>query len=642
MGLDEKAGPPTERSKTESSVPPPRGPRLWVILAVIAFGAVMLVAGILWGSARRAQQKETTTTGEAAEGAAKRYYTCGMHPWVVLPNPGDCPICHMKLVPIDPAKFTGQVAINPVITQNIGVRVAPVISGPATFVIRTVGTVDYDETRVTDITTKVSGWIEKLHVNYEGERVKKGQPLFDLYSPDLYGTQEEYLLAFKNKDVKVGGLEGNDLYEAARKKLSYYDVSDAQIAELEKTGVPSKAMTISSPFDGLVVMKNAFAGMQVQAGMQVYRLADLSRVWIMVTLYEHQLPYLRPEQEATVSLPYIPGQTWKGKVAYIYPYLNTELRQVKARLEFDNPEMNLMPGMYANVELHSTFAEHVTLAPREAVVDTGLRQMAFVSLGEGRFEPRQVQVGGEAQGGQVVILDGLKPGEMVVVSGEFLLDSEARTREALAKIIGGSLAATQTTPGAPAGAGVLTSLPEAVGKALCDLLDGYLAVGAKLSNDSVEGFAASGQKMVDAVKALLKTQVPDYPNFWPSHVEVTDIAGKAAEIAADTDIAKAREDFCVLSVAVSKLLHATGIPPSYAKPIEELHCPMFHEGQGGTIWLQAAGAVRNPFFGSAMIGCFDRRATLPVTGAAAHAPPPPSPPPAPPQSPSSMPPMPGM
>ena len=365
MGIDDKAGCPADPSKIEPSVPPPHGPRVWVILVVIVFGALMLIAGILWGSSRSAQAQkagEATAGGGEQAGAVKQWYTCGMHPWVVLPKPGDCPICHMKLVPIDPAKFKGEIAINPVITQNIGVRVAPVTSGPATFVIRTIGTVDYDETRVTDLTTKVSGWIEKLHVNYEGERVAKGQPLFDLYSPDLYGAQQEYLLAFKNKDTKVEGLEGKDLHEAARKKLAYYDISDAQIAELEKTGVPAKAMTISSPFEGLVVTKNAFAGMQVQAGMQVYRLADLSRVWIMVTLYEHQLPYLRLGQEATMSLPYIPGQTWRGKVAYIYPYLNTELRQVKARLEFDNPDLMLKPGMYANVELHSTFAENKTLA----------------------------------------------------------------------------------------------------------------------------------------------------------------------------------------------------------------------------------------------------------------------------------------
>ena len=617
------------------SPPPPAGPPLKVILAVAAVGLIMLAAGVwLGGPIKSAWSRLAAPSSKEAQPAPgehagpHQYYTCGMHPWVVLPKPGDCPICHMKLVPLDPAKFTSEVAISPVMTQSIGVRTVPVASGPVTSVIRTVGTVDYDETLVRDVNLKISGWVEKLYVDYVGKPVAKDQPLLDIYSPDLYTAQQEYLQALKNKTAAkdiVGDRRidlskmDSDLLESATKRLEYFDVSAEQMKELERTGKTSKTMTLRSPFQGLVVSKDVFEGMKVEAGMRLYRIADLAKVWIMVSLYEYQVPYLEVGQPAVVSLPYIPGQTFDGKIAYIYPYLNAELRQVKVRIELDNPDLLLKPGMFANAEIRRKLANDRVLVPREAVIDTGERQVAFVSLGEGRFEPRVVKVGVEAENGMLEILDGLKPGENVVVSGGFLLDSESRLREALAKMVKGNLAGEPQPPAMPP-MHHSAALPDAAEKIITSMLDSYFQIGSKLADDSIDGIAPAAKQLAANVDDLTKIEIAGAPHFWHEHMEVADIRGKALELAGTKEVEQVREKFADLSIVFAKLLKATGVPASYGKEVQELHCPMYRAGQGGAWWLQPAGAVRNPFFGKKMLGCFDKREIIPVSGTKAPAP----------------------
>jgi len=613
------------------SSPPPRGPRLRIILVVAIASLLALLAGIKWsGQFSSLWEKIHPAKGpeaQASEAGKTQRYTCGMHKWVILPKPGLCPICHMPLVPLNVSEYTGKIEIDPTITQDIGVRIAPVTVGPVTRTIRTVGSVDYNETLVRDVNLKISGWAEKLYVNYVGKPVLKGQPLLDIYSPDLYSAQEEYLQAYSHaqaptsspaaKDVPNVAKWNADLLEAARKRLEYFDISLEQIRELEKTGKVSKTLTLRSPYDGLVIEKAAYEGMKVDAGVRLYRIADLSNVWVMVTLYEYQLPYVQLGQQAVMSLPYIPGQTFAGRVTYIYPYLNPKLRQINVRLEFDNPNLGLKPGMFANVELHSTLAKDRMLVPREAVIDTGERQVAFVSLGQGKFEPRNVKLGAEAEGGQIEVLDGLKPGEMVVTSGQFLLDSEARLREALAKMIKGSLASEQKVQAAVSGTTELTSLPEAAQKDLISLMDNYFAIGSKLAGDTADGIADPARKLAADVDALLEVEIPENPHFWHMHTEVADIRGKALELIDAKDLAKGRVIFADLSTAMDKLLKATGVPPAYGKEVQELRCPMYRQGQGGTWWLQPAGEIRNPYMEASMRQCHDKLFALPSTGAKA-------------------------
>jgi multidrug efflux pump subunit AcrA (membrane-fusion protein) len=599
---------------------------LWII-----FGVAMLLVGAAWSDLIRAplarmwsatrpsgQQVEVEQVDEEAASRAA-FYTCGMHPWVILPEPGLCPICHMDLTPLDPDKFTGDVTIDPTMVQKIGVRIEPVGKGPIVRTIRTVGTVDYDETRVRDVNIKVTGWIERLYVDYLGAEVDAGQPLFDVYSPDLFEAQEQYLLEYRKKVGPGEPAGGVDLLEAARTRLEYYDITPEQIRRLEEGGKPAKTMAIHSPHRGVVIAKHANEGMRVDEGMQVYRIADLSKVWVMVTLYEYQLPFVQAGQRAVMTLPYIPGQEFEGKVIYVYPYLDAQTRQVSVRLEFDNPNLLLKPGMYANVELRSTLARERTLAPRSAILDTGERQVAFVSLGEGRFEPRNVRLGVETRDGTVEILDGLKPGEMVVTSGQFLLDSEATIREGLAKMIRGTMAAEQEAVVAVTGASELTSLPQETASSLNGILSAYFAVSDSLAGDSTDGVTTEARVIASSVDRLLENEVPEDPHFWHRHDEVATVRGKALELIDVTDIGQARLVFADLSVALAKLVRATGVPPSYGTQVHQLHCPMFLEGQGGSIWLQPKGKPRNPFMGSIMLECFDERSTLPVTGAVPEA-----------------------
>lgn len=563
--------------------------------------AILALAFIL-PACRKDQQGTTSHTHEPG---TLQYWTCGMHPWVILPEPGDCPICGMDLVPLDPEKFSGEIAISPVVVQNMGVRVQDVTRGPLVKTIRTVGIVDYDEENVRDVNTKVSGWIEELFVDSLGARVSKGEPLFSLYSPQLYSAQEDYLIADKSG-------RGN-LLDAARTRLEYFDITPEQIEALRRDGKPQKALEVGSPYPGVVIEKHANEGMKIEPGMQVYRIADLSKVWVLVTVYEYQLPYVQEGQDAVMTLSYIPGRKFEGKVVYVYPYLDKQTREAQVRLEFDNADGLLKPGMFANVELRNTLAMEKTLVPRSAVIDTGARQVAFVSLGDGKFEPRNVEIGVATDDGNVEVLSGLKPGEKVVTSGQFLLDSEANMRESLAKMVKGEPAAEQKVAVKDEGAGTLTALPEPLAAELSRALDAYFVIQDALASDSVEGVADAAKSFAGAVGAMQQVSLPDRPHFWHELSEpLTSLVKDSAAVATASDIAAARLAFGNLSVAFRRLVMETGIPPAYPRQVQALHCPMFLEDQGGAIWLQASDEVRNPFMGSAMLGCFDERKAVPV------------------------------
>ena len=441
--------------ETRTDAPPPPSPPPWrgvgvgKVAGVLVLVFAALAAGVAWsgaiGSGFEGVWSAMTGGGEEAAGD-DRWYTCGMHPWVILPDAGDCPICHMDLVPVDPAKLAGELAIDPTVVRNIGVRVEPVVAGPLVRTIRTVGTVAYDETRVRDINTRVSGWVEELYVDYEGARVERGEPLFELYSRELYSAQREYLGLYESRggagmgsppggdaDAGAGGAGG--LLEAARTRLKLFGISDEQIEELEERGEARATMTIRSPYAGVVTEKRVNEGMRVEPGMRLYEIVDLSEVWVMASVYGDQLAYVEVGQPAAVSLPSLGGRTFEGEVAFVDPYVDARTRQVEVRIELANPGGVLRPGMYAEVVLRNRVADRRVLAPRSAVIDTGEREVAFVALGRGRFEPREVDTGVLAEDGMVAVEEGLEAGEKVVVNGQFLLDSEARVREAMAKMM---------------------------------------------------------------------------------------------------------------------------------------------------------------------------------------------------------------
>ncbi len=635
----EAPAPPSPAAGPPPSPPVPRGPRVRYLFAIVVVGIAMLIVGANFpgpiksslslithpDGAREGNMSGHADGAGAASKPATKWWTCGMHPQVMLPKPGDCPICHMALVPYDPAQGAeGEVVISPAISQEIGVRIAEAVTGPVTRSIRTVGTVETDETTVRDLTVKFGGWVEKLHVNYLGEAVQPGQPLFEIYSPDLFTSQQDYLQAYRaatEANTDKSGQWTQDMLTAARKRLENFDISTEQISELEKSGKATRTLTINSPYRGLVIAKNIVEGAKVEPGTQLYRIADLSRVWVVGTLYEYQLPLVKVGQTATMTLPYARGRSFEGKVTYIYPVMNAEARQARMRLEVDNPELQLKPGMYTNIEIQSTVTPSTTPVPREAVIDTGDRKIVFLSLGEGRFVARPVKIGVETEAGMVEVLEGIAPKDKIVTSGQFLLDSEARLAESRAKMIRGTLAAEQkdanaapapmaalaakTPATAPAAAAMLSP---AAAQAIQAVLERYLAIWDKLADDSMTGVAEEAKKLAAAAEALPKTPMSN-EHFWHMYSQPATIAAKANELAAAKDIAKARELFAQLSPPLIALVKDTGVPQTLGKDLQSLHCSMF--GGKGADWLQPAGKARNPFYGKSMLECAEKNDPLP-------------------------------
>ncbi|MCH8020525.1 efflux RND transporter periplasmic adaptor subunit [candidate division KSB1 bacterium] len=472
----------------------------WVLLL---FSFLMLTL-LLAACGKGESDQETAQEG-------KQLYSCGMHPQVIQDEPGNCPICGMKLTPLrsepavtttaehehsleehadmagdvgkaangkkkdkkilywrapmDPAYISEKpgkspmgmdlipvyegeevasgstISIDPVTVQNMGVRTAEVKRQPFSRIIRTVGHIDYDEESLYNINIKFPGWIEKLFVERTGDFVRKGQPLFEIYSPELVATQEEYLLAYKNQqrltksEFKEVSMGAQSLLKATRQRLKFWDISDNEIEALERMGEVQRTLTIYSPAEGVIIHKNAIEGSYTKAGMDLFRMADLSTVWVYAHIFEYELPWIKVGQKVQMDLPYMPGRQFEGRVDYIYPYLDSKTRDVKIRVVFDNPAMELKPQMYANITIASKAGDNVLVIPSEAIIRSGKRNLVFIDLGNGKFRPQDVIIGPEGEDAMIKVLTGLEEGQRIVTSAQFLLDSESRLREAIQKML---------------------------------------------------------------------------------------------------------------------------------------------------------------------------------------------------------------
>jgi Cu(I)/Ag(I) efflux system membrane fusion protein len=355
------------------------------------------------------------------------YYTCPMHPSVRKPEPGKCPICGMDLTPVTKGEqASGELRLDAARLQRIGVRSEPVVRETLTRSIRTPGRITYDESRLTDVNLRTSGWVQQLRASETGQRVRKGQTLFTLYSPELYAAQREHLDTL----ARTSDAAGRTL--PTERRLRLLGMTDAQIAALVARGEPSEDVPVLAPDSGYVIDKEIVEGGYVAAGTRVYRIADLRHVWLDADVYEADLPHVRQGQTVHVSLPHAPEQTTEGKVDYVYPALRSETRTGRVRVVLDNPELALKPDMYADVALEVDLGEHLVV-PDEAILYTGPRRLVFVDLGEGRLAPREVQLGPHGEGA-VAVLSGLTEGERVVTSGNFLIAAESRIRSATGQL----------------------------------------------------------------------------------------------------------------------------------------------------------------------------------------------------------------
>ena len=380
------------------------------------------------------------------------YWVDPMHPWYKSDKPGVAPDCGMKLEPVyadggtpsaDRAADStqdlstmpvGTVQITPQKQQLIGVKYGEVERSVGSRMIRAVGKVAFDETRIQHVHTKIEGWIDQVFVDYTGQLVTKGQPLMTIYSPDMLASQRELLLAAKVKDtMKNNPLpaafdQSESLLQAARRRLELWDLSEAQIDQVLQTGQPIKNVTLYSPIAGYVTDRKAFPQLKIMPDTDLYTIVDLSRVWVMADVFEYEAPNIHVGERARVTLQAMPGRTITARINYIQPQVDPMTRTLKVRLDMENPDLILKPDMYANVEFQVNLPMQLAV-PADAVLDAGERKTVFVDRGNGFFEPRQVKVG-ERTGDRIQILSGLSGGERIVTSGNFLIDSESQMKAA--------------------------------------------------------------------------------------------------------------------------------------------------------------------------------------------------------------------
>ena len=371
---------------------------------------------------------------------AKVLYTCPMHPFIIKDKPGSCPICGMTLVKKVQAaqastqemKTLEQVSLSPTQMVMANVATTEAKSMPLSKEINATGIVQYDQSRQAKVTAWVAGRIDRLHVNKVGEYVSKNRPVAELYSPDLVSAQQEYLLALKSRDsLKNSPIQsisqgGEGLVASARQRLKLLGVKDEQIAGLEKAGQPNIRLPIYTPLSGIVIEKIALEGQYVNMGDPLFNIADLSTVWVEVEVYENEFPNIRIGQAVDIVSQSYPGKTFRGRVSFVYPFLDPKTRTVKVRVEIPNPGLKLKPDMFVNATVKVPLGSSIVV-PVSAVMDTGQRQVVWVETKPGAFEPRDVKVGARS-GDNVQILSGLSGGEMVASSGGYLIDSEAQLK----------------------------------------------------------------------------------------------------------------------------------------------------------------------------------------------------------------------
>ncbi len=544
---------------------------LFYILLFLLLLAGAATVGYLAGHA--AAQRAATT----AE------YTCSMHPQIRQKEPGLCPICHMELVPLRQAQDAGPgIRIDPVIVQNMGLRTARIGNGPVDVTIQAFGSLRVAEPKQHEISLKVKGYVERLLADTEGVRLRRGDPLLELYAPELLLAQEELLAAKNSADPA--------LLDAARRKLTLLDVDPAEIAAIETEAKPRRTLRFVAPADGILLQKNVVQGAAVEVGQVLFRIADLTTLWLDAQLYESQIALGKIGLPVVATVGAFPGQTFTGEVVFVGPTVDPDSRTATMRVALANPGMALKPGMYARITVRVRVAESAPLVPREAVLDTGQRQLVFVQLEPGRFAARKVVTGHGDADGRLQVLEGLSFGDVVVTSGQFLLDAESRMREGTQKLSAEGLAASRPAASRP------QLLLDATAQAQLDaIVAAYLKLVDAMADDRFdEPTLAELERALTAAKAAVLAPHRD------TLQQTTALLHRG-------DLAQRRVELRKTSNAILELVSVA--MPSRARFAEltHVHCPMFPGD-----WLQRGAKVRNPYHGSEMLECGDLVRRIPL------------------------------
>jgi len=531
-------------------------------------------------------------TPEASQ--TEEWYVCPMHPFYKRKQLGECGICGMSLVKQSELgeREEGVVMLSPKQIQLGGIKTTRVQTRILEKIIDTYGKVDYDERKVKYVTAWIGGRVDKLYVNFTGDVVRKGAPLLSIYSPELISTQEELLQVLRTHDKVKGSkfpevIKGaEDLVMSSKHRLLRWGLANKQIEELEKTGKVSDHITIYAPVSGVVIKKDIYEGMYVKEGAQLYVIASLSEVWLYADIYEYEIPFVKVGLEVEITTRAFPGEIFKGRIQFIDPFMNPKTRTVRIRCSIPNPGYRLKPDMYARAIIKVPLGEKTLSIPEEAVLHSGERDIVFVDLGGGRYEPRLVTLGNKI-GKFYEVKQQIHEGEYVVTSSNFLLSSESQLQGVLAKLeeFPAEVAWEKEEHAKMAQMKTIHAT-----QAHIELIDHYLNIWDELSQDSFQKAPQEVDEIVKTVDGLLSQKMKN-PTFRKILEEI-----KKQAIALDrNNLESFRKGFARLSnpvIQYTKLLHMP------EKPLFVYYCSMFPG-----YWIQNQEGVRNPYYGSSMLTC---------------------------------------
>jgi len=600
-----------------------------LVLVMVAFALGYLLKG--GGPKTSIQGKH-----QAAEEEAKaELWTCSMHPQIQLPKPGQCPICGMDLIPVSSGELGDEegpreLRMSPKAIKLAEIEVTPVERKIVTTEVRMVGKVEYDETRLGYITAWVPGRIDRLHVDYTGVSVKKGDPMVYLYSPELLIAQEELIQALKTvEELKRSELSSvketaQQMVDAVRKKLRLWGLTKKQIEKIERRGKPSDHMTIYAPMSGVVIHKNGLEGMYVKTGTIIYTIADLSQVWVKLDAYESDFTWIKKGQEVEFETEAYPGETFKGRIVFIDPFLDAKTRTVKVRVNVPNPEGKLKPEMFVRAVVHPVVADEGKIVvdagkseaplviPASAPLITGKRAVVYVEVPgkKGTFEGREIVLGPRA-GNYYLVREGLSEGERVVVSGNFKIDSAIQILAKPSMMSPEEIVPTAEDQEKPPQKGVEEKLESfkvsnAFKTQIDSVFSAYFTIHQALSQDNFSGAQSSAKSLLEALDAVDMDLLTGSAHM--SWMEYQKALEKSAQgVAGAKDIEGARSRFILLSdslYAVAKKFGTSG-----KQLVLRFHCPMAAGGKGA-YWLQNKAGTENPYYGSAMFKCGDQVETI--------------------------------
>jgi membrane fusion protein, copper/silver efflux system len=573
--------------------------------------------------------------GQTAKDADVDYWTCTMHPSVHSKDPGKCPICSMDLVPVKkntaqksetkaaatnpgsmgdvnmgqsgkPATESSEFTVPVERQQQLGVTYATVTRRPIQLSIRSVGMLESDTSKIFDYVARVDGYVQELKVSSPGQDVLQGQPLLTIYSPDLRSTEQELVNILNDRDRGGASRASNDqLIEASKRRLKLWNVSDQEIAELERSRKPSDQLVLRSPFDGVVNEVMSRPGMNVKMGDKLVSVLDLSNVWVWAEFYENEIALLKKGQTIDVSLPAFPNQTFQGQIAVINPVIDPAKRTTRVRIDIPNTKSQLRPGMYANVEVKIDGGEGLTI-PVQAALPTGERMLVFLDRGEGKLLPRYVQVGrsfttfdGQQQGSYYQVVSGLQEGDRIVDSANFLIDAESQVQGALKDWQGEQPEVSPTlTEKAPS-----QSSNSNFNAAVKSVLDSYKRIHDLLAENKFSQVPAEAETLQKDVHGLISTSPSSKPERYKELL--TKLDGSVDQFI-PKDIDQARVEFGQLSADLIAFLRE--FMPQLDDPLYTIKCPMWNKSPA--VWLQDSIDVKNPFLGPDMPTCGTVEETL--------------------------------